>query len=468
MAAPERPLAGSRSPALESGEPPGRDDAGGGRTRAARAAGRARPPLAASGVSSRTSAVTRGCSESCSARMPPTHISHTSSSRAISSVQGQGVWSRWRPTTCRPTTAACAATRSAIAHSRTRPAAETFVGAFAAEGARRHQARAARSQEAASELASLGLPERLGRSQERAAVDLADRHALRAEALDRRAVLGLSHRALSARRLEGRGLELRAKLGRKPRQPHRGSEQAEDARNVAGARHVVRDLEETLLQRRARVVLVAVDDTGLERRVHLAEGHRGGARTHQLHRLDVDRRLDRPDLEPGELARLADVARARDHLSEAERVAPGERPHADGRLHVVGRFAPDAPVHDAVDVVPVAPQERKVEDLQLRSHAAPDGGARHHEVDEPFLELLHHLALLAEGAARKQAHLDGAAGRRLGQLTKRVAERVERRGTRGHGVGQAEHDRPAAASGAAAGEEGGCGRGPAQEVASTH
>ncbi len=89
------------------------------------------------------------------------------------------------------------------------------------------------------------------------------------------------------------------------------------------------DLVEPLLQRGARVVLVAVDDAGLQRRVDLAEGHRRRARAHQLDRLDVDRRLDGADLQAGELRRIGDVARSRDHVAEAERVAPGERPHAD-------------------------------------------------------------------------------------------------------------------------------------------
>ena len=82
-------------------------------------------------------------------------------------------------------------------------------------------------------------------------------------------------------------------------------------------------------------------------------------------------------------------------------------------FEVVGRLASDLAVDDAVHVGPVAPQERKVEDLQLRRDAAPDGGARDHEVDEPFLELLHDLALLAERAARKEPDRDGAAGGRL-------------------------------------------------------
>ena len=146
------------------------------------------------------------------------------------------------------------------------------------------------------------------------------------------------------------------------------------------------------------------------------------------------------------------VARARDHLAEAERVAPGEGPDAHRGLHVVGGLRADAAVHDAVHVVPVAPQEREVEDLQLRGHAAPDRGAGHHEVDEALLELLDHLALLAEGAARKDADLDRAAGRRLGQLAEEVAEGVQRRGAGGHRVGESEDD-PAVAAARATGPE---------------
>ena len=97
-AAPEMPLAGSRSAALETV----RRQAGAARQRKNTRSTIRRPRSTAArcrGASSRTSAVTRGCSDSCSARMPPTHMSHTSSSRAISSVQGRGLRSRWRPTT---------------------------------------------------------------------------------------------------------------------------------------------------------------------------------------------------------------------------------------------------------------------------------------------------------------------------------------------------------------------------------
>ena len=117
-AAPERPLAGSRSPALETmSRHAGTDEAQEeDQQHELQAPLDGGPPRRAPGR--RTSAVTRGCSESASARMPPTHISHTSSSRAISSVHGEGSWSRWRPTTWSPTTAASAATSSALAASR--------------------------------------------------------------------------------------------------------------------------------------------------------------------------------------------------------------------------------------------------------------------------------------------------------------------------------------------------------------
>ena len=98
-------------------------------------------------------------------------------------------------------------------------------------------------------------------------------------------------------------------VGRKPRQAGGRRPEAEHAGDVTGAGHVARDLVEPLVQRGARVVLVAVDDPRLHRRVDFAEGHRRRARAHQLDRLDVDRRLDRADLEAGQLAGFGDVER---------------------------------------------------------------------------------------------------------------------------------------------------------------
>ena len=113
--------------------------------------------------------------------------------------------------------------------------------------------------------------------------------------------------------------------GRKPGQRCGRRPEPEHAGDVPRARHEARDLEEPLLQRRARVVLVAVDHAGLQRRVDLAEGHRRGAGAHQLDRLDVDRRLNGADLEPGELARLGDVARPRDHVAGSRTSRPRRR-----------------------------------------------------------------------------------------------------------------------------------------------
>ena len=152
-----------------------------------------------------------------------------------------------------------------------------------------------------------------------------------ASCCDRRRVLLRAHRALVPRGLE-RGAFERAHGGSAGRRASVAVDAHSPSTPAMWRVRAMkpRDLVEALLQRRARVVLVAVDDAGLQRRVDLAEGHRRRARAHQLHRLDVDRRLNRPDLEAGELAGLGDVARPRDHLPEAERVAPGERPHPDG------------------------------------------------------------------------------------------------------------------------------------------
>ena len=196
---------------------------------------------------------------------------------------------------------------------------------------RRHP-RIASSHERDAERPRFAIPEPLGRRLQRAAVDLADRHAVLRELRRRRRILLRPHRALPLRGFERRAFERRAKAGRQARQRGRRGPQPEHAGDVPRARHEARDLVEALLQRRARVVLVAVDHARLERRIDFAEGHRRGAGAHQLDGLDVDRRLDRPDLEPGELAGFGDVARPRDHLPEAERVAPGERPHPHGAV----------------------------------------------------------------------------------------------------------------------------------------
>src|SRR4051812_13054969 len=121
---------------------------------------------------------------------------------------------------------------------------------------------------------------------------------------------------------------------------------------------------------------------------------------------------------------------------------------------------PDLTVHDAVNVIPVAPEKGKVEHLKLRGNAAPDGGPRHHEVDEAFLDLLHDLALLTERAAREDANRDRVVGRLLGERAKAFGEHMQRRRARGHRMRESKHDWPGPAAGTTAGraERGGAQR----------
>ena len=143
--------------------------------------------------------------------------------------------------------------------------------------------------------------------------------------------------------------------------------------------HVMRDFVETLLDGRAGIVLVAVDHACLQRRIDLSKRHRRRARTHQLDCLHVDRRLNCPNLQPRELCRFADVARACNHLAKTERIAPRERPRSHGPFEVICRVAPDLTIDHPVDVIPVAPEKRKVEHLQSWRDAAPYGGSRDHD-----------------------------------------------------------------------------------------
>src|SRR4051795_8599718 len=165
--------------------------------------------------------------------------------------------------------------------------------------------------------------------------------------------------------------------------------------------HVVRDLVEPLLDGRARVMLVSVDDSRLQRRVHLAEGHRGRTGSHQLDRLHINRRLDRSNLQACQLARFGDIARSRDDLTEAEGIAPRERPHANGAFQIISRLNTDMAVDNAMDVIPIAPEEREIEDLEFRRDAPPDGGTRTNEVNPPLLDLLNDFTLLPERTPRE-------------------------------------------------------------------
>ncbi len=244
-------------------------------------------------------------------------------------------------------------------------------------------------------------------------------------ALRRRGFLSRADRALPDRRLPPRVAKHRAHIGRKPRLRHGRRRQTEHAGDVARARHEARDFVEVLLQRRAGIMLVAVDHAGLQGRVYLAERHRRRARAHQLNGLGVDRRLDRTDLEAGELAGLRDVARSRDDLAKPERVAPCERPDANGVGRVVRDLVAERSVHDPVHVVPIPPEEGKIQHLQPRRDAAPDRRARNHEVHEPFLQLLDDLALLAERAAWEDADRDLAAGGAIHRLPEFVGEDVQ-------------------------------------------
>ena len=254
-------------------------------------------------LSSRTSAVTRGCSESARARMPPTHISHTSSSRAISSVHGQGVWSTWRPTTCRPTTTAIAAIIAAVVHSRPRPAADRIGAACApkARGPSAHAPPAATRRRRARAPAACHRASAGARNAPRSISRIVMPASASFAVAVRSSSAPIARWRLAASRAAASSLG-RSSAGMRAR-PTAGGVEAQDAGDVARARHEARDLEEALLQGRARVVLVAVDDAGLERRVDLAEGHRRRARPHQLDGLHVDRRLDRAQLQAAELCR---------------------------------------------------------------------------------------------------------------------------------------------------------------------
>ena len=117
-------------------------------------------------------------------------------------------------------------------------------------------------------------------------------------------VLLRSHGALMPRGIDRGPFDRPAQFGRQPCEPRGRRPQAEHAGDVTGACHMVRDFIEALLQGRARVVLVAVDDARLQRGVDLTERHRRRARAHELDGLHVDRRLNRPDLEPGEVRQV--------------------------------------------------------------------------------------------------------------------------------------------------------------------
>ena len=300
--APDRPLAGSRSAALATV----RRQAGTTSDRKKREQHEAQAAIdrlrGAASESRRTSAVTRGCWACRSAEMPPTHISQTSSSRAISSVQGIGWRRTWRPTTCRPTTAACATTSTAMDQleraigarcGRGDPCRAARSRADRLEPRRRRRARAPRVSHSRSAAGGNG-----------AAVDLADRHAALASAArsrprPRAGPSRAARRAASSARLLERARGCRpAAAPASTVDAHRPSTPA--MWRVRAMKP--RDLVEALLQRRARVVLVAVDDAGLQRRVDLAERHRRRAGAHQLDRLHVDRRLDRADLQAGAAA----------------------------------------------------------------------------------------------------------------------------------------------------------------------
>src|SRR4051794_23603247 len=190
-------------------------------------------------------------------------------------------------------------------------------------------------------------------------------------------------------------------------------------------------------------MLVSVDDSRLQRRVHLAEGHRGRTGSHQLDRLHINRRLDRSNLQACQLAWFGDIARSRDDLTEAERIAPRERPHANGAFQVISRLETDMAVDNAMDVIPIAPEEREVEDLEFRRDASPDGRTGHHEVNQPFLDLLNDFTLLPERAAREDADRDRIVRGLFRQRPEGVGKYMKGSGAGGHRMRQPKNDRPA-------------------------
>ena len=244
--------------------------------------------------------------------MPPAHISQTSSSRAISSVQGM----RWRNSVTaddlqpdddgladdeqrrRPVKRALRGSVRRLEDEGLRPAWASTVP----RSRLTRESAAARGRRRAS--APRCSHSRCGRLPERGDVDLANGHAALAELGCRARVLRGADIALlaSAASRAARSSSARTSAGSRCSAAGRRP-QPEHAGDVPGARHVARDFEEALRQRRARVVLVAVDDAGLQRRVDLAERHRRRARSHQLHRLHVDRRLNGAQLQAGELRR---------------------------------------------------------------------------------------------------------------------------------------------------------------------
>jgi hypothetical protein len=140
------------------------------------------------------------------------------------------------------------------------------------------------------------------------------------------------------------------------------------------------------------------------------------------------------------------------------------RPDGVGRVrrHLVAERS----VHDAMHVVPVAPEERKIEHLQPRRDAAPDRRARDHEVHEAFLQLLDDLAFLAERAAREDADGNLAAGRAIDGLAELIREDVKGRRAGIHRMRQAQ-DQRAPLTRSARGGQCGCAD-PRQKRATLH
>ena len=238
-----------------------------------------------------------GAARAAARAMPPTHISQTSSSRAISSVQGMRLAQDVTADDLQPDDRGLRDDERAMAQCR-RASAATRSGAGPPCGAsradrleprRRRRARAPRVCQSRSAAGRRSAARRCRGSSCRCCRELP-----RSPRASSCGPIARWRRAASSAAASSCGRGRRPAAAPAPRVE---ATEPEHAGDVARARHEARDLEEALLQRRAGVVLVAVDDAGLQRRVDLAERHRRRARAHQLDGLDVDRRLDRPDLQ---------------------------------------------------------------------------------------------------------------------------------------------------------------------------
>ena len=184
------------------------------------------------------------------------------------------------------------------------------------------------------------------------------------------------------------------------------------------------------------VVLGAVDDAGLDRRIDLAVRHRRGIGAERVHHVDEDVGLDDAELHALEIRRRVDrllgiVEGARAGIVEGER-------HQAVRLERLQDLVADRAVHRLVHVI-----DRAEDEGQGR-----DGGFGNEIVERPHIDavqidhaepgLLDRVLLLAELRRVEDLHLEAPVGSLLEQsaeifhrLDGRIAVRVDVGGAKG-------------------------------------